>query len=96
MEFSYLALHCHECGEDKEIDRRDSCIQNVINNIHLVDPLLVDSRIPKELHHYAELGQLGDLAEQDQADVEPEGHLIDFEITTHSQILLDIPESSHQ
>ena len=82
MQLSYLALNCHERGEHKQINRCDSSIQDVIDDIHLVDPLLVDFRIPEELHHDTKLRQLRNLAEQDQTNVQPQSQLVDSQPTT--------------
>lgn len=57
-----------------------------------MDPVSVNSRIPEELHHHAELGQLGELAEEDEADVEPERPLINVKLATPRQGRLDVPD----
>ena len=69
MELANPLLHCRKRREDKEVDRGDSSVKNIINYIHLVHPLFINARIPEELHHHDELGKLRDLTQKNEADV---------------------------
>lgn len=89
-------LHSHKDREDEKVDRRNADVKDIVNNIHLVDPVPVDSRIPKELHHYAKLGQLRELTEEDEANIEPESPLVDAQLAAARQGRLDVPDGADQ
>lgn len=56
-------------AEDETVDRGDARIEYVIHNVHSMDPVFVYTSVPEELHHDEELGELGYLSEDDQADI---------------------------
>ena len=69
MQFADPLLARRKRAEDEAVDRGDTCIEYVVHNVHSVDPVFVYSSVPEELHHDEELGELGDLSEDDQADI---------------------------
>ena len=70
MKLTNALLASRKSSEEEPVDRRDSCIKYVIDNIHSVHPVFVNSSVPEELHHHEKLGELGDLREDDQADIQ--------------------------
>ena len=89
-------LNYHELREDKKIDRGDASIKNVIYNIHLVHPLFVNSWIPKELHHHTKLSELGNLAEENEADVKSQGPVIDLQFAAFCKGLFHVADGSNE
>ena len=73
MQFADALLTRCERTENEAVDGCDSRIENVIDNVHSVHPVLVHSMIPEELHHDEELGQLRYLRQDDQADIQSLG-----------------------
>eukprot|EP00353_Schmidingerella_taraikaensis_P018147 CAMPEP_0185607490 /NCGR_PEP_ID=MMETSP0436-20130131/5544_1 /TAXON_ID=626734 ORGANISM="Favella taraikaensis, Strain Fe Narragansett Bay" /NCGR_SAMPLE_ID=MMETSP0436 /ASSEMBLY_ACC=CAM_ASM_000390 /LENGTH=106 /DNA_ID=CAMNT_0028239429 /DNA_START=776 /DNA_END=1096 /DNA_ORIENTATION=+ len=51
-------LHHRKSGKNEKVDSGDGSVEDVIDDVHLVDPLFVNARIPKKLHHHHELSQL--------------------------------------
>ena len=96
MQVAYSLLDSCERCEHKEVDGRNASVQSIINDVHLVHPVFVHSWIPEELHHDAELGQLRDLTEQNEANVESECPRVDSQIATLLQVALNAPNRSEQ
>ena len=63
-------------AEDEAVDGGDAGIEDVIDHVHPMHPVLVYASIPKELHHDEELGQLRYLCEDYQADGQAKRDLI--------------------
>ena len=88
-------LNCHELGEDKEVNRSDTSIKNIVYNIHFVHPFFVNSWIPKELHHNAKLCELGNLTEENEADVESQSPVVDLQSAAFCKGCLNVTNSSN-
>ena len=67
MQLAYSSLYCSESAKNGAVDSRDSNVKNIINDVHLVHPFFVNTRIPKELHHDNKLSQLRYLTQKDEA-----------------------------
>ena len=92
MQLSDTLLTRRECTKDEAIYRGDSSVEDVVENIHPMHPVFIDSSIPEELHHDEELGELGDLGEKDEADVEAKRPVIALELPTFRELASDIPD----
>ena len=78
MQIANALLARRKRAEDEAVDRGDSRIEYIIHDVHSVDPVFVNTSVPEELHHDEELGELGDLSEDNQADIEAQRLCIVF------------------
>ena len=69
MQLANALLTRRKRAENEAVNCSDARIEYVVHNVHSVDPVFVDARIPEKLHHDEELDELRNLSENDQADI---------------------------